>query len=131
MQKAQTQHICLPKGGQYSEDRFVMNQSRVFRIKTGGGNRHPDKARKCQGIRQFTMRSISMFIFLLIAVVSFSQAVTITGTAFDSTNGRLPVHVVVNDSLPSKIDAPTLDKNEAYSTGATMLAVEEIVSMVF
>ena len=100
MQKAQTQHICLPKVAfGYTEDRFVMKQSRLSHIKIGGGNRHPHKARKCQGIRQFSMRSISMFIFLFIAVVSFSQTVTITGTAFDSTNGRLPVHVVVNDSL--------------------------------
>src|SRR5450755_101887 len=53
------------------------------------------------------MRSFLFSIFLLASFDAFSQKVVIKGTAFDTTNGRNWVHVVVNDTLRRFRDSKT------------------------
>lgn len=45
------------------------------------------------------MKKYSLLISLFFTLTAFAQKVTIRGTAFDTTNGRNWVHVVVNDTL--------------------------------
>lgn len=45
------------------------------------------------------MRNVILIIFILLTVESFSQKVTVSGIALDTTNGRNRVFVVVNDTL--------------------------------
>jgi hypothetical protein len=45
------------------------------------------------------MREMFQIILLILSISGYSQKVTITGTAFDTTNGRNWVQIVVNDTL--------------------------------
>lgn len=45
------------------------------------------------------MRNIILFLLTLFTLQTFSQKVTISGTALDTTNGRNRVYIVVNDTL--------------------------------
>jgi len=45
------------------------------------------------------MRQTLLILLLVLSITGYSQKVTIRGTAFDTTNGRNWVHVVVNDTL--------------------------------
>lgn len=45
------------------------------------------------------MTKVFLFLLLLYSFTSFSQRVLINGTAFDTTKGRNPVRIVVNDTL--------------------------------
>lgn len=45
------------------------------------------------------MRNIILIVLTLLTVEAFSQNVTISGTALDTTNGRNRVYIIVNDTL--------------------------------
>lgn len=57
------------------------------------------------------MRQLFFILFLIISNKGFSQKVTISGTAFDTTNGRNWVNIVVNDTLRKFRESKTYNWN--------------------
>jgi len=57
------------------------------------------------------MRQILFILIFLISIKGYSQKVTIKGMAFDTTNGRNKVHIVVNDTIRKFLEGPTLNRS--------------------
>lgn len=68
------------------------------------------------------MRNIILILLAIFTNEAFSQKVTISGTALDTTNGRNPVYIVVNDTLRKSREgkSPNWDSYKSLTEDTTV-----------